>query len=40
MSVFTSAGFLANNLFGALLFLVVGVLAAGASVNLLREKRR
>ena len=40
MSVFTSAGFLTGNLFGALLFLVVGVLAAVASVNLLREKRR
>ena len=40
MSVFTSQGFLTGNLFGALLFLVVGVLAAGASVNLLREKRR
>jgi len=40
MSVFTASGFLSGNLFGALLFLVVGALAAVASVNLLREKRR
>ena len=41
MALFNSDGFLAGDAWwGAILFLVVGVLAAGASVNLLREKRR
>src|SRR4051812_23078553 len=41
MALFNSNGFLSGDAWwGAILFLVVGVLAAGASVNLLREKRR
>ena len=40
-AMFNSDGFLAGDAWwGAILFLVVGALAAGAAVNLLREKRR
>jgi hypothetical protein len=40
ISLFSPGGFLQGNVFGALLFGVVGIAAAVASVNLLREKRR